>query len=244
MLDVGCSYGLGSAFVKYGCSFDEMVAFFSSRAPTQYHAACETMRMWLNIAPPACDVRCVGLDSSEPAIRFAVDAGLLDGGIARNFENDEVTPTEGELAWFRSCNLMISTGAIGYVTEKTLDVILIHIGKDNPGEFGPFSVVTILRMFDPSPIGDVFEKYGYKFGAVPGVRLPQRTFVDQEERHKVISLLKEREIDTSGLEDRGKLYAGLFIASPPDQFPALQKWMITTHSACVRESEKIGYIRR
>ncbi|MEA3274203.1 MAG: hypothetical protein U9Q81_02685, partial [Pseudomonadota bacterium] len=53
MLDVGCSYGIGSAFVKYGCSFDEMVAFFLSRAPREYHATCEAMRLWLNVAPPA-----------------------------------------------------------------------------------------------------------------------------------------------------------------------------------------------
>ena len=83
MLDVGCSYGMGAAFVRFGCSFDEMVAFFSSRAPKERHAACEAMRMWLNVTPPVCDVRTVGLDSSEPAIRFAVDAGLLDGGLAR-----------------------------------------------------------------------------------------------------------------------------------------------------------------
>ena len=34
MLDVGCSYGIGSAFVKYKCSFDEMVAFFATRENT------------------------------------------------------------------------------------------------------------------------------------------------------------------------------------------------------------------
>ena len=50
MLDVGCSYGIGSAFVKFGCSFDEMVAFFSSRAPQEYRAACEAMRSRL-VAP-------------------------------------------------------------------------------------------------------------------------------------------------------------------------------------------------
>lgn len=244
MLDVGCSYGLGSAFVKYGCSFDEMVAFFASRAPMEYLAACETMRMWLNITPPACDVRAVGLDSSKPAIRFAVDAGLLDGGIARDFERPDAAPTEDDSAWFRSCNLLISTGAIGYVTERTFDVVLRHLGKDYPGDFGPFAVVTILRMFDASPIETVFEEHGFTFGAVPGVRLPQRRFTDAEERRQVLSLLHDSGIDTREWEDRGKQYADLFIAAPPQQFSLLLERMSQTRSEHDSESEVAGYIRR
>jgi carnitine O-acetyltransferase len=242
MLDMGCSYGIGSAFVKFGCSFDEIVAFFSSRAPREYHAACEAMRLWLNITPPVCDVRAVGLDSSEPAIRFAVDAGLIDGAIARDFERPDATATEEDRAWFRSCNLLISTGAIGYVTERTLDVVLRHLGEDNPGDFGPFAVVSILRMFDHSPIRTAFEKHGLAFGPVPGVRLPQRRFADAGERQKVISLLHDRGIDTREWEDRGKQYADLFIAATADQFPLLLQRMKETHQD--RESEVAGYIRR
>ncbi|MFQ5429427.1 MAG: hypothetical protein ACE5E1_03865 [Phycisphaerae bacterium] len=244
MLDVGCSYGIGSAFVKYGCSFDEMVAFFSSRAPREYHAACEATRMWLNIAPPACDVRAVGLDSSKPAIRFAVDAGLLDGGIARDFEQPHAVPTKEERTWFRSCNLLISTGAIGYVSERTLDVVLRNLGKDHPSEFGPFAVVTILRMFNLSPIKSVFEKHGFSFGSVPGLRLPQRRFTDPEERRSVLALLHDRGLDTSDWEDRGKCYADLFVAAPPRQFSLLLDRMIATRSERDSESEVAAYIRR
>jgi hypothetical protein len=242
MLDVGCSYGIGSAFVKYGCSFDEMVAFFAARAPKEYHAACEAVRLWLNIAPPACNVRAVGLDSSRPAIRFAVDAGLLDGGIARDYER--VAPTEDESAWIRSCNLLISTGAIGYVTERTLDLILRDLGKDHPADFGPLAVVTILRMFETAPVQKVFEAHGLKFGAVPGVRLPQRRFTDLDECRKVLSLLHDRDIDTNGWEDRGRQYADLFIAAPAEQFPPLLECMSRTWSERDGDGDVVAYIRR
>ncbi len=244
MLDVGCSYGIGSAFVKYGCSFDEMVAFFATRAPEEYHATCEAMRMWLNIVPPACDVRVVGLDSSEPAIRFAVDAGLLDGGLARDFERSNLNPTDEDNTWFRSCNLVISTGAIGYVTERTFNIVLRHLGKDHPGDSGPFAVVTGLRMFDITPIKTVFEEHGFQFESVPGVRLPQRRFANAEECEKVLSLLHDRGIDTRDWEDRGKHYAYLFIAAPPQQFSLLLKRMNKTRSKSNRESEVTGYICR
>ena len=242
MLDVGCSYGIGSAFVKYGRSFDEIVAFFEARAPREYRSACEATRSWLNITPPACDVRAVGLDSSERAIRFAVDAGLLDGGIARDFEKCGAVPTDDEVAWFRSCNLLISTGAIGYVTDKTFGIILEHLGKDSPCEFGPFALVTILRMFDSSPIESCFEEHGYSFGRVPGVRLPQRRFTGSEERQRVLSQLHDRGLDTSDLEDKGKHYADLFIAAPQEQFSRLMECMSGTRSA--RSDEPVGYIQR
>ena len=244
MLDVGCSYGMGSAFIKYGCSFDELVAFFTSRAPKEFRAACEAMRMWLNVTPPACDVRCVGLDSSKPAIRYAVEAGLLDGGITRNFEDPGVEPSADEIAWFRSCNLLICTGAIGYVTDRTLGVVLQHLGKDYPAEFGPFAVVTVLRMFDETPIADCFDSYGLRFQRVPGARLPQRRFTDGEERQKVLSVLHQRGVDTSSWEDGGAHYADLFVAAPPEQHAILLDRMVQTRDEIEEHSSEPAYLRR
>lgn len=200
--------------------------------------------MWLNASPPAPGVRAVGLDSSKPAIRFAVDAGLLDGGVAGDFEQPGVAPTEEDIAWFRGCNLLISTGAIGYVTERTLDVVLRNLGKDCPGDFGPFAVVTILRMFDKSPIKTVFEKHGLAFKALPGARLPQRRFSGAEEREDVLSLLHDRGIDTREWEGRGKHYADLFIAAPPLQLPRFLEHMNATRSRSDSRSLEPGFIRR
>ena len=245
MLDIGCSYGMASAFVKYGCSFDEMVAFFSTRAPEDFHGACEAMRAWINVTPRPYDVRCVGLDSSKPAIRFAMRAGLLDGGIARDFENSDITPNAEECSWLRSCNLLISTGAIGYVTDRTMAHVVRHAGKDHPSKFGPLAVLTILRMFDATPIRDVFENDGFRFEKVPGIMLPQRRFTDENERKAVLKILHDKRVDTSAWEDRGKQFAELFIAAKPDHFPELLEKTNETHSMCVGdESEMITYICR
>jgi len=245
MLDIGCSYGMGSAFVRYGCSFDEMVAFFSTRAPQDYHAACEAVRAWLNVTPSPHDVRCVGLDSSTPAIRFAMKAGLLDGGIARDFENPEIVPNAEERSWLRSCNLLISTGAIGYLTDRTMAHVVRHIGKDHPSKFGPLAVLTILRMFDATPIRDVFEKHGFRFEKVPGIMLPQRRFTDEKERKGVLKILHDKRIDTSEWEDRGKQFAELFIAAHPDHFQELLEKMNGIRSKCVCDaSQNIAYICR
>jgi carnitine O-acetyltransferase len=245
MLDIGCSYGMGSAFVKYGCSFDEMVAFFSTRAPRNYHAAFETVRAWVNVTPTPYDVRCVGLDSSRPAILFAMRAGLLDGGIARDFENSEVTPNAEERSWLRSCNLLISTGAIGYVTDRTMAHVVRHAGEDHPGDFGPLSILTILRMFDSTPIRDVFELYGFRFDKVPGVMLPQRKFADKKEQDRVVQILRDKGLDTGTWEERGKQYSELFIAAKPDHFPDLLETMLETRlTQANSQPERLTYIYR
>lgn len=243
MLDIGCSYGIGSAFVRYGCSFDEIVAFFTSRAPTDYRAACEAMRMWLNVTPPACDVRCVGLDSSAPAICYAVEAGLLDGGIARSFEEPGADPTPEEVTWFRSCNLLICTGAIGYITERTLDIVLKHLGRDNPGEVGPFAAVTILRMFDERPVAESFERHGFTFQHVPETRLPQRRFTDVHEREGVLAAVRARGLDPTGWEDQGKHFADLYVAAPPEQADLLLDRMIRTRDDVAGQAAP-SYLRR
>lgn len=221
MLDVGCSYGMGSALVKYGYTFDEMAAFFSSRAPKNYSSCCEAMRRWLNETPLSIDMRCVGVDSSAPAIRFAHDSGLLEGGIARDFEDPDIRPTKEDIEWFRSCNFIISTGAIGYVTKRTLSKILPHFGKDHPADFGPCAVVTILRMFDTAPVARVFEQSGLHFAPVPGIRLKQRNFIDKTEQTKIVSILQDKGIRTEGWENKGSLFADLFVAAPPEQLPEL-----------------------
>ena len=139
---------------------------------------------------------------------------------------------------------MISTGAIGYVTERTLDTVLGELGKNAPGEFGPLAVVTVLRMFELEPIRGVFERHGLAFDTVPGVRLPQRRFTDTKERREVLSVLHEKGIDTKGWEDQGKHFADLFVAAPSGQLPDLMDRMISARSEHEESSSPAGYIRR
>jgi hypothetical protein len=123
--------------------------------------------------------------------------------------------------------------------------VVQHAGKDHPSEFGPLAVLTILRMFDATPIKDVFEKHGYRFEKVPEVMLPQRRFTDENERKSVLKILHDKCISASGWEDQGKQFAELFIAAKPDHFPELLEKMNETRSMFVRdESERIAYICR
>ena len=216
MLDIGCSYGLASAFVKYGCSFEEIVSFFDSRAPRERRACAESMRQWLGVVPRAFDMRVVGLDVSEPATDFCLGAGLLDAAITKNLENDGAALDEDDLAWVRDCNFVMSTGAIGYVTERTLSHVVDALAVDRVKDFGAIAAFTVLRMFDVDAITELFESRGWRFTRMPRLLLPQRKFNSDEEQAQVIDGLRARGVDVRGCETEGVLFAELFVAAPSD----------------------------
>ena len=222
MLDIGCSYGIAAALLKFGCSFAELSTYFAGRAPAEFGACVESTRAWLRATrPPRPELRVVGLDVSGPALRFARETGMIDGAIQGDFEDDSVLPSDEDRGWLRGCNLMVSSGAIGYVRETTFAKLLPELGRQQAGSFGPLGVFSILRMFDTDSIRAAFEARGWRFEQVPGVSLPQRRFVDDAEREGILALLQERGLDPAGLESRGSLYANLFVSAPEAGFDEL-----------------------
>ena len=228
MLDVGCSYGVGSALVKHRFSFNQIANFFKNDASRDYAECVQDTRQWLKTeAESSLAIQCVGMDCSEEALQFAEEAELLDAGISKNFEENEEA-TEAEIQLMRHCNLMTSTGAIGYITEKTLGTVLSHLGKALPEQHGPYIVVTILRMFHSAPIRNIFQHFGFQFERMPGIRLRQRQFADETEQRKTIRVLKEHDVDPTDWESEGHLYANLFAAAPEPDFPALKHIILET----------------
>lgn len=227
MLDLGCSYGVGSALVKYGFSFAEIADFFSHHSEDYQDSVADT-RDWLKDNGDAQALTCVGADSSAEAIKFASAAGLLDAGIAQDMEQDQrLNPRD--CALMQKCNLLISTGAIGYVGERTLDTILQQLGKQGASLHGPYTVVTILRMFDPAPVTKTFAAHGYQFAPVPGVHLRQRRFHDDAEQAETMQLARHRGLEVDELEGQGYLYADLFVGAAEGDIAELLQAMGETH---------------
>lgn len=224
MLDLGCSYGVGSALVKYGFSFTEVADFFSRHSDSDYGQCIKDTREWLAENEPQTPISCVGADASAEAIKFGAESGLLDNGIAHDLESDPRLAPE-ECALMQKCNLLISTGAIGYVGERTLDAILQQLGKDKSQPHGPYIVVTILRMFSPDLVAKTFAAHGFKFVQVPEVHLRQRRFQDETEQKKIIKQIQAHGLNTDTLEADGYQYADLFVGAPEADLPALLQAM-------------------
>lgn len=220
LMDLGCSYGVGAALLNHRFSFSELADFFSDEASENYRECVEETRELIASKEAEPSLECVGADSSAEAIHFAVETGLLEAGIARNLEDGDQLDSQ-DVAVLEQCNLLTSTGAIGYVGHKTLTPFLELLGEGLNLSHGPYTVVTILRMFDPEPIARTFSKAGYKFVRVPGICLRQRAFDGDRELNETLDLLHRRGVDPKGRETEGHLYADLFAAAPEKDLDAL-----------------------
>ena len=220
VLDIGCSYGMSGALLKADCAYHDLAEFYRLEASPEYASCVVESQQWLESHGMREDVKVVGFDSSEEAVRFASASHMIDAGIALNLEEDKAELSADEAHLMQECDVLLSTGAIGYVTDKTINPILDEFGNNARGALGPVAVMSVLELFNPAPVAEAFAEHGYQFGQLP-VRMPQRRFVDAEEREGVIETLRQRGMPVDALESEHQMFAGLCIAAKPERFDAL-----------------------
>ncbi len=208
VLDVGCSYGINAAVHRFPLSFrvlrrryvhPEMAVLSAdelARLDRNYYAS------W----PQISAARFIGLDISGAAVRYAVAAGLLTTGIVANFEHAE--PTLQERRALRAVNVILSTGCVGYVTERTFRAILDC--TDQP----PWIISFVLRMFPYADIAAALDRFGLVTEKLAGTTFVQRRFRDVKEFTGCLTTLEKLGIDTQGLEAEGRFQAELFLSRP------------------------------
>ncbi|MGW5387325.1 class I SAM-dependent methyltransferase [Nocardia sp. NPDC003963] len=205
VLDIGCSYGVNAALLRLDTTLAELAESYADPdTGTDEFAARDRAR--LTVADELPGVRFIGMDASAPALDYAHAAGLLDAVVHADLEATD--PTDEQRAVLASADLVISTGCIGYVTEKTL----VRIATSHP-ERRPWMAHFVLRMYGFEPIEAELDALGYRTERIPG-EFAQRRFASTAEREQVLGTLADNGIDTTGLEDEGRLYANLYVSRP------------------------------
>lgn len=210
VLDIGCSYGINAALVKYGATMDELYDRYSGRdAHRRTRAALLSRdRELIRSGEPANNLRFFGLDASEQALSYALEAGFLDGAVHADLEDAE--PTDEQRAQLAHTDLVISTGCLGYVTERTISrIIEAQEGRR------PWMAHFVLRMFPFDPIAETLAGAGYETVRRDGL-FRQRRFATPEEQSLVLDRLADIGVDPGGLEADGWFYAQLHISKPRD----------------------------
>lgn len=118
VLDIGCSYGINAALLKYDATMDELYARYDGSGPGTRAGLLERDRDLSRSRSPAQALRFTGLDASAEALAYAHEAGFLDDTVNADLEAGDPTPAQRDL--LAGTDLVISTGCIGYVTERTL----------------------------------------------------------------------------------------------------------------------------
>nr|WP_246461947.1 class I SAM-dependent methyltransferase [Nocardia transvalensis] len=205
VLDIGCSYGVNAALMRFDTTVPDLAEHYRS-GDTETLIARDRARLADSDALP--DVRFIGMDAAAPALSYAAAAGLVHDTVHADLEAAD--PTESHRRLLASADLVISTGCVGYVTERTLlRVVRAHGGRL------PWMAHFVLRMFDFEPIAKQLAELGYRIDRVPGT-FRQRRFASEAERTQVLNTLSANGIDATGLEADGWLHAQLYLCLPED----------------------------
>lgn len=225
VLDVGCSYGINAATHRFPVNFESLCQRYARREMMEIDAKemAHLDRSFYGSWPEIGIGRFIGLDVSEPAIRYANEAGLHVNGVIANLETDVLSSEEA--AMLAPVDVLLSTGAIGYVTERTYRQLLDAV------ETTPWVISFVLRMFPYQGFIETFAERGMVTERLDGATFVQRRFRDQEEFKKCLAVLEAQDIDPRGLESEGLFQAELFLSRPEaDARKAPLKEIVTVSS--------------
>lgn len=206
VLDIGCSYGINAAVHRFPVTFGTLRRRYARREMMSVTATelakldCNYYASW----PDTGIGRFIGLDASAPAISYARQVGLLEKGVVADLEHDVLSPGGADVV--RKADVLLSTGSIGYVTERTYRSILGTL--DRP----PWVVSFVLRMFPYDEMAATLKRFGLATERLAGVTFVQRRFRDIAEFERSLEALAARGVDTTGFEADGLFQADLYVS--------------------------------
>lgn len=206
VLDVGCSYGVNAALYRCDTTMDELYDHYADEAAAGLDRAALVERDRALVRDST--VRFVGLDVSGPALAYATDAGFLDDAVSADLEDADPTPEQS--AVLEEADLVVSTGCIGYITERTITRL-----ADLPGGRRPAMAHFVLRMFSYEPVADALATLGYETVGEAAL-VKQRRFASAQEQEQILDAMRERGVTPHELETDGWLCAQLYQSRPTD----------------------------
>lgn len=214
VVDVGCSYGVNAAMLRHDLIFQDLVNRYTEEEASRKSVAETIITDARDFAamPRRTDAMFVGVDVAEEAAGYARAVGLIDEAIAVNLETGPLPASDASI--LAGADLVITTGAIGYVTERTFCALLDAMEK--PAWIAAFA----LRQFPFEPIARAIESFGLVTEKLEGFVFPQRAFADEEEAQGAMEAVRAAGRDPSGLETDGRYYAEFFLARPVDGLTA------------------------
>lgn len=211
ILDIGSSYGINSALMKYDSNMSELNDFFlRDDSPTS-----EQTKQFFKGLPANDAMNFYQIDISKPALQFSENVQLCKKGICVDLEKEDI-----ETNGLPKFDMVIATGCIGYIGYKAFANLFEFLKKQHSDlaeqdiQNDTIFAFTVLRIFDMEKIQKTFDYYGYSLVQSHLKPFRQRRFSNSDEKQKTISLLHKNNIDTARFEDDGHFYSDFYVASP------------------------------
>lgn len=235
LLDVGCSYGVNAALLKYDLHIEDLYNHYcSSEAELlSRDKLLDRDAHMLEGQQTDASLHVIGLDACDQAVEYALRAGYLDRGVVADLETGALSSEGAESV--KDVDLIISTGCVGYVTGTTFSRLFEAVSERKR----PWVVSFVLRMFPYEPIRQVLGARGLATEKVTHPVFVQRRFETEQEQQHVVRRLESLEIDPTGKETEGYYYANLFVSRPEPEVKEVPLWRILEDKLETRTATEI-----
>jgi hypothetical protein len=177
----------------------------------------------------------IGLDASQPAVRYARNVDLIQYGIGADLECSSLSLPDARAV--ENVDVVLSTGSVGYVTEKTFRSVLETTRR------APWIISFVLRMFPYDSFSALFAEHGLLTERLTSTLFVQRRFRDLAEFQSGLDLLTQRGVVTDGFEADGLLRAELYVSRPAHDVEALPLDKLVTVCSGVNRPVGTRYVR-
>lgn len=210
IVDIGCSYGVNAALLRSDLDLDALYAEYLGSSGSLSRRLDIEHRAFFHSCGLRDDIRFVGVDPSFRAVRYACNQGLLEGGIAADLEARDLTVKERFA--LADADIIISTGCVGYATERTFARVYEASAASRPWVVG-----FAMHPFRYDDIAITLREFALETTLVDRFRQRQRRFSTATERQAILTAMAEL-----GIEDRlerttGYIYASCYISAPPGE---------------------------
>lgn len=209
IVDIGCSYGVNAAMIRYDLTFEDLVERYAESDMSDRSIAEVIVQdaEEFSEASAAVNAAFVGVDVAGEAAGYAKAVGLIDEAVIENLEQKPLSNAAAALV--ADADLIITTGAVGYVTERTFSRIIDAV----EGE-APWVAAFALRQFPFDAIADSLAGRGLRTEQLEDRYFEQRAFRDETEAKGAIEAVRAAGRDPEGLESTGRYFADFFLARP------------------------------
>ncbi len=211
LLDVGCSYGVNSAILRHRIALTDLFRLYSravTKSLSRSDLVARDQKLFSEMRADK-NLTTIGLDVAGEAVSYAEEVGIIDTGLATNLETRRPTVNEEEI--LAPVDIIISTGAIGYVGTPTFSRIL------DCARTAPWFALFALRMFPVDEIAAMLKTRGYSVYRLLGRTFLQRRFAGKDEAREVLGRLETLAIDPTDYEAEGWYHAEFYFAWQADE---------------------------
>jgi SAM-dependent methyltransferase len=128
ILDLCCGYGLNSLLLKHDLDMEGIVDFIAN--PQRSAEGTLKRGRLFALGNDDTEIRIVGADIADKALRYAHSRGLIDDFVCKNLEEDALSSVEQLV--ISEVDIIISTGSLSYITARSIKAYLSGIDSNKP----------------------------------------------------------------------------------------------------------------